>query len=214
MADERIIERIKKVLELSLNNPSQEEAQAAALKAQELMAQYHISMKELDGVLDEPITEYEIEVASRKWKVHLASVVARNYACKVFTRGANKIVFYGYESDVQIAGNVFDMLFKVGNKNAKKEERRFKQMGMSTSGVFNTYCQGFVAGISHELDKQCTALQIIVPQEVEVEFENFKVSQGMKSHRVSMAVRNNQQLYQTGFADGRSAMKARDLEAV
>lgn len=36
---EKIIEKIKKVLELSKNNPSQVEA--AALKAQKLMAEYH-----------------------------------------------------------------------------------------------------------------------------------------------------------------------------
>ena len=45
---EKIIDKIRKVLELSKNNPSEEEAQAAALKAQKLMAEYHISIKEIE----------------------------------------------------------------------------------------------------------------------------------------------------------------------
>lgn len=40
MDTEKIIAKIKKVLELSRNNPSEEEAKSAALKAQKLMAAY------------------------------------------------------------------------------------------------------------------------------------------------------------------------------
>lgn len=49
---EKIINKIKKVLELSKNNPSEKEAQAAALKAQKLMVEYHISMEEVSGIED------------------------------------------------------------------------------------------------------------------------------------------------------------------
>lgn len=49
---EKIIAKIKKVLELSKNNPSEEEAKSAALKAQRLMAEYHISMSEVEAVED------------------------------------------------------------------------------------------------------------------------------------------------------------------
>ena len=44
MRTEKIIQTIKKVLELSRNNPSEEEAKAAALKAQELLAKLKISI--------------------------------------------------------------------------------------------------------------------------------------------------------------------------
>lgn len=215
MVDERIIERIKKVLELSLNNPSQEEAQAAALKAQELMAQYHVTMKELDGVLEEPITEFDIEVgAGKKWKYSLAVVVARNYACKLFTRGSENIVFYGYESDVLIAGNVFNMLFYVGNEGARKEVKKYRDVGYSVNGLFNTYVAGFVAGVSHELDKQCTALQIVVSSEVEKSYTDYTSSMNMRRRNTSLSYRRNESVYNNGFSAGRSAMNARDLEAV
>ena len=52
MDTEKIIAKIKKILELSRNNPSKEEAKAAALKAQRLMAEYHLSESNTDGVKD------------------------------------------------------------------------------------------------------------------------------------------------------------------
>ena len=46
MTTEKIMEKIKKLLALANNNPSEDEAMAAALKAQEMMAKYNIV---LDG---------------------------------------------------------------------------------------------------------------------------------------------------------------------
>ena len=60
---EKIIEKVKKILELSKNNPSAEEAESAALKAQKLMAEYHISMAEIETMNDvENISEKRVEV--------------------------------------------------------------------------------------------------------------------------------------------------------
>lgn len=52
--EERIIEKIRKCLVLANNNPSEEEAKAAALQAQKLLAKYNISMAD--------VTELEQEV--------------------------------------------------------------------------------------------------------------------------------------------------------
>jgi hypothetical protein len=48
MDEKKIISTIRKVLELSKNNPSANEAQAAALKAQKLMMKYHISVSQVE----------------------------------------------------------------------------------------------------------------------------------------------------------------------
>ena len=50
MDNEKIIVKIKKVLELAKNNPSPEEAKAAALQAQKLLAKYHIDMAEVKDI--------------------------------------------------------------------------------------------------------------------------------------------------------------------
>ena len=80
MDTEKIIAKIKKVLELSRNNPSEEEAKSAALKAQKLMAEYHISMSEVDEVEDiDSIVEKSVSIGTgSKWKYTLAGIIAKN----------------------------------------------------------------------------------------------------------------------------------------
>lgn len=92
---EKIIEKVKKVLELSKNNPSAEEAKSAALKAQKLMAEYHISLSEIEAVEDvENISEKQVDVGNgNKWKYFLAEIVAKNFRCKHFYYGKSTVVF-------------------------------------------------------------------------------------------------------------------------
>lgn len=46
---EKILNKIKNLLDLANNNPNENEAIAAALKAQELMAKYNIELDQLDS---------------------------------------------------------------------------------------------------------------------------------------------------------------------
>lgn len=99
MDTEKIIAKIKKVLELSRNNPSEEEAKSAALKAQKLMAEYHISMSEVDEVEDiDSIVEKSVSIGTgSKWKYTLAGIIAKNFRCRHFFYGKSTVVFYGAE---------------------------------------------------------------------------------------------------------------------
>lgn len=79
---DRIIEKIKKVLELSKNNPSQAEAAAAAAKAQKLMVEYHVTISEVESenYLDEITRSISLTNSNAgRWKYILASVIARNF---------------------------------------------------------------------------------------------------------------------------------------
>lgn len=171
---EKIIARIKKVLELSKNNPSEEEAKAAALKAQKLMAEYHISMSEIDEVEDiDNIVEKSVNIGTgSKWKYSLAGIIAKNFRCKSFFYGKSTVVFYGYETDAEIATETFKFLFRTGNKAATNFYNKMRNEAarcgeyFDGSGIKNCFLVGFLEGISEVLEKQCTALMIIVPQEV------------------------------------------------
>lgn len=138
-SNEKIIEKIKKVLELSKNNPSVEESQSAALKAQRLMAEYHISMTEIEAIEDvENIVEEKIDIGTgNKWKYTLSAIVADNFRCKYFYYGKSSVVFYGYEKDAEIAVMTFKMLFTVGNKEATKYYQKQRQDCISYGGTFN-----------------------------------------------------------------------------
>lgn len=67
--NEKIIEKIKKCLELANNNPSEEEAKSAALMAQKLLAKYNISMSDVEDVS----SECEEVVENAVWFKNLVS---------------------------------------------------------------------------------------------------------------------------------------------
>lgn len=45
--DESVLKKIRNLLALAGNNPNENEAHAAACKAQELLAKYHLSMSDI-----------------------------------------------------------------------------------------------------------------------------------------------------------------------
>ena len=82
----KIIEKISNLLDLAGNNPNENEALAAALKAQELMAKYHVELAEVTrrGEKEEIVTErcHADEVnGMSKWKRTLAHIIAENFCC-------------------------------------------------------------------------------------------------------------------------------------
>ena len=219
---EKIIEKIKKVLELSRNNPSEEEAQAAALKAQKLMAEYHISISEIEGLGDtNDIEETSITVGmGNKWKYELANVVSKNFRCKYFIRGKAVICFYGYKIDTEIAAETFKYLFSTGNKTAASYYNRMRNEEMNTYGCFygaglkNSFLHGFLNGVSEALDRQCTALMIVVPEEVKEAYaEKFKNSRRFTSHLSVAGGSGGREAFAAGKQHGRSAMESRRLAA-
>ena len=177
---EKIIEKVKKILELSKNNPSAEEAESAALKAQKLMAEYHISMAEIETMNDvENISEKRVEVGKgNKWKYFLAGIVAKNFRCKYFCYGKSAVEFYGYEEDAAIAAMTFSFLFESGNKAANNYYQKRRKEALQGNcyfngrGIKNAFLAGYLQGIKESLEKQCTALMLVIPQQVEEKYRD------------------------------------------
>lgn len=135
-----IIARIKKLFALADNNPNANEALAAALKAQKLIANYDIGQCELSHDEEEPIVEIEALVRERAWSVALANIVAGNFRCKTFTRvgSREKIpVFLGYEMDSKAAALTYTYLYRAGDRGAKKYVGSFGN-GMVLPKVYTT----------------------------------------------------------------------------
>lgn len=213
MTTEKILNKIKNLLDLANNNPNEHEALAAALKAQELMAKYGVDASAIN--VDETKDEIYHAVYSdtgkhemKKWKTRLCGVIARNFKCKVYLQGT-AIVFYGYKKDAEIALEVFKFLYNTGNKLAVKRWRDAKKNGQNTKGLMNTYLLGFAAGIAEALDKQCMALMIIVPQEVEKSFD--EMSKDWRTRRSTITVNHDHATYEQGRRDGKDAVSARQI---
>ncbi len=213
---EKILEKIEKLLALAGNNPSENEAISAALKAQELMAKYNIELAEIQG---EPETQKIVEETYtpkanchyvRKWRYTLSNIIAKNFCCKTYSINRDAIAFYGYEKDAKIAVEVFKFLFETGNKLANRYYLKCKKEGKETKGVLNTYLAGFCDGIKEVLDKQCTALMIVIPKEVEEAYSEH--SKGFKHFSANLVISSDGRAYSEGKVDGKATATARGIE--
>lgn len=206
---ESVVEKIKALLALSDadRNNSEEEAKAAMLKAQELMAKYEISMEEVSTEDEE---QYSHEVCEHKWdyayRVPLANVLSKNFRCMLYMSG-KKIVFMGHPSDAQICKATFEYAYRFIMRKGNSVYNKRYSMGRPTKGVFNSYAHGFISGLQEAFDAQCTALAIVTPQDVVDEFK--KASEGWKSKKTKNIGDDvtSGEAWREGREDGKSFME-------
>lgn len=213
-----IIQKIEKLLALAENNPNENETAAAAAKAQKLIAQYNIDVANLGGAEKKQELGTSTHTIprdyhyNRKWRYELALIVSRNFRCKVYVRGRDHVVFYGFTNDTKAALSVFSFLFTTGNKLAVKYYNQYKKTHSDTRGVLNMYLDGFCEGVADVLDAQCQALMIVTPKEVEDGWT--EMSKGFRGS-VNTSIKRNRDwaAHDSGRRDGRDAMGRRTLEA-
>lgn len=220
--NERIIEKIKKVLELAKNNPSQEEAKSAVLKAQKLMAEYHIAMSDIESVGNiDKIDEVSVMIGKgNKWKYFLVSTISKNFRCKNYYNSKEEVVFYGYKNDAIIASETFKFLFDFGKKTSASYYNKLRNKSIKTKGYFNgtgiknSFLYGFVNGVKDVLERQSTALMIIVP--IEVENKYIEKTSGWKNFNCSLKYNNNriygEMAQEEGYKQGKNAIQSRQIE--
>lgn len=213
---EKMVEKIRKTLALAKDNPSMEEGLAAALKAQKLMHKYNIheeevSLEEIKDEISSIFTQQKHDSHLKAWRKQLAVLVANNFRCKCYMSGKD-VVFRGYTNDAQIALEVYLTLYKVGDKLARQSRKDEKESTGSSSGkgLYNSFIVGFLAGLKEGFNEQCTALTIVVPKEVEEEFEGF--SANFKEGKATRLNCVDGELYMKGKAEGKKAVKARAIE--
>lgn len=216
MEDMKIIETIKKLYALAGNNPSENEAKAAALKAQRLMAKYHIELSEVSVKEKEDISEKNVEVGTgNKWKYSLANIIADNFRCRTFTYGSETIVFYGYDTDTEVASMTFKHLFKAGGRGAtnyyqnKRNQAQRNGCYFNGRGLKNNFLIGFLEGIKAEMEKQSVALMVVTPKEVNESYE--KRSEGFKTRHNVLRYRRDEEARESGRKLGRDSVRARQL---
>lgn len=212
MKQDKIVEKIKKLLALAGNNPSEQEAQAAYAKAQALMAQYSIELSEESGEEIEIIAMQVHHKDNCGYRKPLAVVIANNFRVKVFMTG-NTVTFFGTKMDVEIAKEIFEHAYNYAYKRGFKLERDARKAGEDTHGLANSYFSGFIAGLKAILDEQCKALMIVTPKEVEDAWEERikGMKKGSGGQRFSKGI--NYGAYLKGYEDGQEHMrKTKSLE--
>lgn len=206
----KMIERVKKLLALASNNPSEEEAKAAAMKAHKLIAEYNLDLSQEVG---EKVNYKLVEAVhsnNEGYRKPLSVYIAENFRCKVIIIG-NKVNFFGREGDAEACTETFNYLYRVSHNIGLRMERQARKEGKNTHGLANSYWIGFISGIRDALGAQSKALAVVVPEDVK---ENF--SQTFPNlKRGTGGIRNtgfDYAAYNKGHEDGRNSLGKRQLE--
>lgn len=206
--EEKIVNKIKKLMSITEeSNATQAEVEQAALLAQKLLSKYNIDYDIINIDKEIEIVNNEISYKDYKgyqWARQLSVVIAKNYCCKVYLSDKS-IVFYGYSQNTDVAKEIFKSMFKFGNENALAYCRNYAKAHGHSRGVYNSFCLGFVAGIKSVLDEQCKALQIVVPEKVEIAYNNLGLMRGSRAHLNTNSDKDGS-IYNSGFCSGRDAI--------
>lgn len=133
--DSRIIDKIRKLLALAGNNPSEAESTAAFARAQELATRHRIELASIEAGPNDPDEEMVHETIDAGTKSHpgwrkilMAGVFGASGVCVILSRGG-KYILAGKRGDIDTAkylyaaiGNEIDRLAKI---NAQGQGRAF-----------------------------------------------------------------------------------------
>lgn len=214
MTREKALEKITKLLNVTTEKgASENEAILAAIQAQKLMALYDVEITDIgeDSEKDEIVESSFVTGTGAKWKYTLAQVIAKNFCCKVFTNGRNTIVFYGYKKNADVAREVFKFLFTAGNRFASNHYMRAYNKNENTKGIRNAFLDGYVSSIREVFEKQCTALMLVIPDEVNDAY-NIKFANNKKVIRTGFRKSTNEEHFNEGKLKGRDIANARYIE--
>ena len=211
MTREQAIEKIKKCLALANDNPNENEAKAALLQAQKLMAKYNVQVETSE---DETIAYSKEECVHRydaAYRKPLAHVIADNFRCKFYLHGS-KVTFFGRDFDAKVAKEAFEYAYEFAMKEGNKlENKAYAEYG-TARGVHSSYTAGFIAGLKEALEAQCTALMVVTPQDVKDEFAAMSAGWGQARGGFRLNSNFDADTYRRGQHDGRTVMNGRRVE--
>lgn len=221
MTNEQVIDKVKKLFAMANHTGSDEnEAKTALLQAQKLMAKYNIHMDAMTDTEDFQCVSMRAETnGNKKFRFQLGIILAKNFRCKCYCKTENNhgkkdhhIVFFGAKDDVLICKEAFEYAYRFAYKEGMKAYRAEKEVHGTGNGVFNSYTMGFCAGIKEALDRQCVALMIVTPKEVNDAYA--EKSKDFTTMRRRLSTRHmNSTAYNAGMIDGKTVLNGRRLAA-
>lgn len=210
--------KIKKLLALA-ESPVEAEAQAALLKAREMMAKHKLSERDLKDASKQEVKDIELEITCSKrrdpWIVNLSGVIAENYCCKGYRRHSpgsqtQRIGFIGFEDDVEICVAVFKYAVDCVLERVKEIRKEYKQQGLGADYIkkmCDSYGYGFVHGTNkafkeqQEEKKQEWGLVLVMPKEVQEAAAHW--SQHEFKARTARVENLHISAFNSGYADGK-----------
>ena len=211
----QILEKISKTLRLGKQNNNENEAQAAILAAQRLMAKYKITEEDINDFLDENDKQdnevieenAENEINNDKWKRSLMITIAKNFRCDVYYRGG-KLVIVGAKEDILISKRVY-LYAKQAILNSFKDFFRDNYEFYTENTSIRNKCKreyalGFIRGLSEKFEEQKVNSElalVIVNPNVKEYLNNINFS-GVHRNRKSYIT--NSYCYEEGKRSGKN----------
>lgn len=176
-----IKEKIAKLLALS-SSPNEKEAQAALLKARELMAKHKLTAEECQEGQTAKVIQQTVGVECTKqtnpWAISLGGIISKRYCCRVYrqhAKGAKKVTvgFVGLEDDFEICRRIFLYAYQcVEARCTRIRARERDRGGKEVREMCNAFGWGFCYGLEaafqeQEKEHQEWGLVLAVPQAVE-----------------------------------------------
>lgn len=229
MINDKVKDKIRKLLNMSGNNPSDEEAHTAMLMAQKLMAKHSLSEADIDlmATEDKEVVTIDVTKYTRTpwWYKRLGAIIADNFKCMSYisyrsfyerdTNGYEKEVrrscvrFMGLKNDAEMAKEIFQYAFDNVNNTARNYVRRVRDSGGSTKGIRNDFVLGYLRGLGDKFEEQKAednelALALIIDEAVHAEW-NKKTFRSMSSSKATR--RGSDEAYSSGYDTGKSFSK-------
>ena len=163
---EEWIEKIRKLLALA-ESSNENEAQAAMLMAQKLMAKHHLELSEIqDAPVDHDVLEQEGDKKAHgsAWKRRLASLIAHNFQCETYLYGYKtyKTIFVGKKDNLEICKFVYSSAVRFIDINFTKywnEDGKWNWCGCerplsAAISEKTSYANGFIARLREKFKEQ------------------------------------------------------------
>lgn len=227
-ADQKILDRIRRLLAMAKDSSSPNEAAIAARRAQKLMEEYNIEnvesiVTDLETDLNlgmESVTEFKVAEGRRakevpSWTSQLAVAVARLFDCEVKIGrddwGNAAIQFYGYKTDLAVAKWTFEFLLEQIRRFNNEARKQYK----GNRALLQDYRLGMIAGV-YQVVKEAiaakqaaytpvgTSLVVVKKDAIVKKFGDFR-------YRKAGTTKVDAFAYTRGVADGRSVQLNRPL---
>lgn len=209
--EKNIISKIGKLLALAGNNPSEQEAQAALLKAQQLMAEHNLDMtqfEEAGKIKKEAVKDYVEGYHNTNWAIRLAQVICNNFRCNLLRSRGYGLVFIGLKDDVAICKAVFTFASQTLEKNMMKLRRQYRKQGKPTDGISGDYAAGFIAGLrdkyQEQVEKNNWGLILVKDALVEQLTQDIIDPKGKRTSGKKLKQSGDPGLYSKGYHDGKN----------
>ena len=211
--DENVILKIKKLLALS-NSSNENESKNAMLKAQRLMLEHKLTMRDIESHEEINISSEKTNIRFRvaKWKAELARVIASNFGTKLYytdcRAGSKTINFFGKEEDVTLCGIMMEYAVKCIKNDSKKlinklkKDKRWKHFDRAKTD----YALGFIQGLKERFEEQLSQNEEwgLVLQIDPIVVEKYEeMSKDWKKVSVTEKFNNNAGIYNRGREEGK-----------